>query len=74
MHRSEDTVSPNQQASCQSHMAEPDQSGFAEVPDRPAGLWAAAKQENHSSKLERWNGPLIQSIEGRGDRFVKGCT
>lgn len=74
MQRSKDTVSPNQRASCQSHMTEPDQSGSAEGPDGPAGLWAAAKQENYSSKLERWNGPLIQSAEGRGDRFVKGWT
>lgn len=55
-------------------MTEPDQSGFAEVPDGQAGLWAAAKQEDYSSKLERWNGPLIQSIERQGDRFVKGWT
>lgn len=74
MERSKDTVSPNQRASCQSHTTEPDQSGSTKVPDMLAGLWAAAKQENYSSKLERWNGPLIQSIEGRGDRFVKGWT
>lgn len=64
MQLSEDTVSSNQQVSCQSHTTEPDQSGFTKVPDMLAGFWAAAKQESHSSKLERWNGPLIQSIEG----------
>lgn len=63
MQRSADTVSPNLQASCQSHTTEPDQSDLSEAVDMLAELWAVAKQENHSSKLERWNGSLIQSME-----------